>query len=50
VDVCTPLIYGMGSLYTSIVPSLILEGVGEAIAARSGPKVGRCRLTLSIPR
>jgi 2-phospho-L-lactate transferase/gluconeogenesis factor (CofD/UPF0052 family) len=24
----------MGSLYTSICPTLILEGVGEAIAAR----------------
>ena len=26
-------------MYTSIIPSLILEGVGEAIAARAGPKV-----------
>jgi hypothetical protein len=33
------VVYGMGSLYTSIIPSLILEGVGEAIAARAGPKV-----------
>ena len=31
---CDGVIYGMGSLYTSIVPSLILEGVGEAIAER----------------
>jgi len=37
---CDGVIYGMGSLYTSIVPSLILAGVGEAIAARPGPKVG----------
>eukprot|EP00878_Enallax_costatus_P010254 GHUV01010704.1.p1 GENE.GHUV01010704.1~~GHUV01010704.1.p1 ORF type:complete len:450 (+),score=97.56 GHUV01010704.1:449-1798(+) len=28
------IIYGMGSLYTSICPTLILDGVGEAIAAR----------------
>ena len=36
---CEGVVYGMGSLYTSIIPSLILEGVGEAIAARAGPKV-----------
>lgn len=28
------IVYGVGSLYTSICPSLILDGVGEAIAAR----------------
>lgn len=28
------IVYGIGSLYTSICPSLILEGVGEAISAR----------------
>jgi 2-phospho-L-lactate transferase/gluconeogenesis factor (CofD/UPF0052 family) len=33
------IIYGMGSLWTSIIPSLVLEGVGEAIAALKGPKV-----------
>lgn len=33
------VIYGMGSLYTSICPSLILAGVGEAVAARRGPKI-----------
>ena len=33
------VVYGMGSLYTSIAPSLILEGVGEAVAAVKGPKV-----------
>lgn len=30
------LIYSIGSLYTSIVPSLILQGVGAAIARSSG--------------
>ena len=30
------IVYGIGSLYTSVCPSLILEGVGEAIAARAG--------------
>lgn len=39
VETCDGVVYGMGSLYTSIVPSLILEGVGEAIARKEGPKV-----------
>lgn len=30
------LVYGMGSLYTSICPSLILRGVGEAVCRRTG--------------
>ena len=35
------IVYGMGSLYTSIAPSLVLQGMGEAIAARSDdcPKI-----------
>jgi 2-phospho-L-lactate transferase/gluconeogenesis factor (CofD/UPF0052 family) len=33
------VVYGIGSIYTSIAPSLILRGVGEAIAARDVPKV-----------
>ncbi|KAF6254393.1 UPF0052-domain-containing protein [Scenedesmus sp. NREL 46B-D3] len=34
------VVFGMGSLYTSICPTLILDGVGEAIAARTDiPKV-----------
>ena len=33
------VVYGMGSLYTSIAPSLILRGVGEAVAERACPKV-----------
>eukprot|EP00850_Spirogloea_muscicola_P021743 SM000260S09939 [mRNA] locus=s260:66412:70343:+ [translate_table: standard] len=33
------IIYGMGSLYTSIMPSLVPRGVGEAIAARTCPKI-----------
>ena len=33
------VVYGMGSLYTSIAPSLVLTGVGEAVAARACPKV-----------
>lgn len=37
------VIYGMGSLYTSIAPALILQGVGECVAARSCPKVRQRR-------
>jgi len=33
------IVFGMGSLYTSICPSLILLGVGEAIQATHAPKV-----------
>ncbi|KAK9836650.1 hypothetical protein WJX74_005352 [Apatococcus lobatus] len=33
------IVYGMGSLYTSICPSLVLPGVAEAIAERSVPKL-----------
>lgn len=33
------VVYAVGSLYTSIAPSLALRGVGEAVAARTGPKV-----------
>ncbi|XP_047262841.1 putative gluconeogenesis factor isoform X4 [Capsicum annuum] len=33
------IVFGMGSLFTSICPSLVLLGVGEAISLRSCPKV-----------
>ena len=33
------VVYGMGSLYTSVVPTLILDGVGEGIVDRVCPKV-----------
>lgn len=33
------VIYSIGSLYTSLAPSLILRGVGEAIAARPRHKI-----------
>ncbi|KAG6541761.1 hypothetical protein Mapa_016773 [Marchantia paleacea] len=33
------VVYGMGSLYTSICPSLVLRGVGETIARRTCPKI-----------
>jgi len=33
------IIYAQGSLYTSVIPSLILQGVGEGIASRNGRKI-----------
>ncbi|KAG0464115.1 hypothetical protein HPP92_020184 [Vanilla planifolia] len=33
------VVYSMGSLFTSICPSLVLPGIGETIASRSIPKV-----------
>ncbi|XP_052291430.1 uncharacterized protein YNL011C isoform X1 [Citrus sinensis] len=33
------IIYAMGSLFTSICPSLVLLGIGEIISSRSCPKV-----------
>lgn len=33
------VIYGMGSIYTSIAPNLVLTGVGENIAAMACPKI-----------
>jgi len=28
------IVYGMGSLYTSLIPNLVLPGVGESIAKK----------------
>ena len=44
------LIYSIGSLYTSIVPSLILSGVGAAIARPDGPRVKILILNGSLDR
>ncbi len=33
------IVYGMGSLYTSIIPSLILVGMGKAIRDKQLPKI-----------
>lgn len=44
------LIYSIGSLYTSIVPSLILQGVGAAIARSGGPRFKILILNGSLDR
>lgn len=36
---CDGIIYGIGSLWTSIIPSLVLQGVSETIAHNTGPKI-----------
>lgn len=36
---CNTIVYGMGSLYTSIIPILILERCGETIARSSATKI-----------
>lgn len=38
-DKADAIVYGMGSLYTSICPSLILKGTGERVAMRNCPKI-----------
>ena len=38
-DKADAIIYGMGSLYTSICPIICLDGMGEVIATRDVPKV-----------
>lgn len=44
------LIYSIGSLYTSIVPSLILQGVGAGIAHKAGPRFKILILNGSLDR
>lgn len=50
INVAEALIYSIGSLYTSIVPSLILQGVGAAIARSGGPRVKILILNGSLDR
>jgi len=44
------IIYSIGSLYTSIIPSLILQGVGQSIARSSGPRFKILILNGSLDR
>ena len=50
IDGADALIYSIGSLYTSIVPSLILPGVGAAIARHGGPRFKILILNGSLDR
>ena len=44
------IIYSIGSLYTSLIPSLILPGVGAAIARPEGPRSKILLLNGSLDR
>ena len=44
------IIYSIGSLYTSIIPSLILQGVGAAMAQTGGPRFKILLLNGSLDR
>nr|GEW50087.1 maternal effect embryo arrest 18 [Tanacetum cinerariifolium] len=44
------IIYGMGSLFTSICPSLVLLGVGEIISSRSCAKPSQYINTILAPK
>lgn len=50
INVAEAVIYSIGSLYTSIVPSLILQGVGAAIARPGGPRFKILILNGSLDR
>lgn len=50
IHVADALIYSIGSLYTSIVPSLILQGVGAGISRDGGPRFKIVILNGSLDR
>jgi 2-phospho-L-lactate transferase/gluconeogenesis factor (CofD/UPF0052 family) len=50
VSAAEAVIYSIGSLYTSIIPSLILQGVGEAIARSGGARFKILILNGSLDR
>ena len=50
INAAEALIYSIGSLYTSIAPSLILQGVGAAIARSDGPRFKILILNGSLDR
>ncbi len=38
------ILLGPGSLYTSVIPNLLVRGVGEALAATKAPKIYICNV------
>ena len=50
INTADALIYCIGSLYTSIIPSLILQGVGAGIARTDGPRFKILILNGSLDR
>lgn len=50
VDAAEAIIYSIGSLYTSIIPSLILQGIGASISQAGGPRFKILILNGSLDR
>ena len=50
IDAAEAVIYSIGSLYTSIVPSLILQGIGASISQARGPRFKILILNGSLDR
>ena len=50
IDASEAIIYSIGSLYTSIVPSLILQGIGTSICNDLGPRFKILILNGSLDR
>ncbi|KAL0407417.1 UNVERIFIED_CONTAM: hypothetical protein Slati_4055600 [Sesamum latifolium] len=44
------IIFAMGSLFTSICPSLVLLGIGEIVSSRSCPKPSQYVNTIFVPK
>ncbi|XP_011045918.1 PREDICTED: uncharacterized protein LOC105140688 isoform X5 [Populus euphratica] len=44
------IVYAMGSLFTSVCPSLVLRGIGEIISSRNCPKPNQYINTLLVPK
>ncbi|KAK4692161.1 hypothetical protein P7C71_g4988, partial [Lecanoromycetidae sp. Uapishka_2] len=50
IDAAEAVIYSIGSLYTSIIPSLILQGIGQSISRLDGPRFKILILNGSLDR
>lgn len=50
IDSAEAMIYSIGSLYTSIIPSLIIQGIGQAIGRPGGPRFKILILNGSLDR
>lgn len=50
IDASEAVIYSIGSLYTSIIPSLILQGMGASISNEAGPRFKILILNGSLDR
>lgn len=44
IDEAEAIVLGPGSLYTSVIPNLLVRGMGEALAAAKAPKIYICNV------